>query len=77
MSWRRVYAVFQIWFVLLLASAFAAGCNTVVVVGICGLVLKLSDDVSVFLVGIAVFYSAANIFQISTEATSNCWDVER
>ena len=77
MNWRRAYATFQIWFVLLLASAFTAGCNTVVVVGICRLVLNLSDDVSVFLVGIAVFYSIANIFQISTEATSNCWDVER
>ena len=62
MNWRRAYATFQIWFVLLLASAFTAGCNTVVVVGICRLALKLSDDVSVFLIGIAVFFIQLPIF---------------
>lgn len=62
MNWRRAYATFQIWFVVLLASAFVSGCTTVVVVGICELALKLSDSVSVFWIGIPVFLIQLPIF---------------
>ena len=62
MNWRRVYATLQIWFVVSLAAAFTAGCNAVVVIGVCRLVLKLNDDVSMFWVGIPVFFIQVPIF---------------
>jgi hypothetical protein len=61
-NWRRACATFQIWFVVLLASLFVAGCNAAVVVGVCRLVLKLSDDVSVFWIGIPVLLIQLPIF---------------
>ena len=55
MNWHRLYATFQIWFVVCLAAGFGAGCNTVVVIGICRKLLGWSDGVSVFGAGIPAF----------------------
>lgn len=55
MNWRRAYAVFQIWFVICLASAFGAGCYTVVVIGVCRKLIGLSDNVVMFAIGLPFF----------------------
>lgn len=55
MNWRRLYATFQIGFMVCLASVFSAGCSTVVVIGICQRLIGLSDSVSVFAVGLPFF----------------------
>ncbi|MEJ2768264.1 hypothetical protein [Mycetohabitans sp. B46] len=55
MNWRRLYAMLQIWIMVGLTSFAAAGCNTVVVIGICRKLLGWSDGVSVFGIGFPVF----------------------
>lgn len=63
MNWRRAYATLQIWFVVFLVSTFAGACSAIMVIGICRLVLKLSDDVSAFWIGVPVFLIQLSIFR--------------
>jgi hypothetical protein len=54
-NWKRLYATFQIWFVVCLVAVFSTGCYTVIVIGLCRRLIGLSDDTSVFAIGIPFF----------------------
>lgn len=55
MNWRRLYATLQIWIMVGMISFATAGCNTVVVIGICRKLLGWNDSVSAFGVGFPAF----------------------
>jgi hypothetical protein len=55
MNWRRLYAVMQIIGVVGGASTGAAGFYTVIVIGICRRAIGLSDNISVFGIGLPSF----------------------
>jgi hypothetical protein len=62
MNWQRLYAMLQIWFVISLASVFSAGFYTVIVIGICRKVIGLSDNISVFGIGLPSFIVLLVVF---------------
>ncbi|HEX7685884.1 MAG TPA: hypothetical protein VF446_20485 [Trinickia sp.] len=62
MNWKRLYATLQIWLMVFLVSAAAAGCYAVVVIGICRRLIGLSDNVSVLAIGLPVFIIILLVF---------------
>lgn len=55
MNWKRLYATFQIWFMVCLASLFSAGFWSFLVAGLCRIVFKLGDNESMLLIGLPLF----------------------
>lgn len=55
MNWRRLYAVSQIIGVVGGVSVGAAGFYSVIVIGVCRNLIGLSDNVSVFIIGLPLF----------------------
>jgi hypothetical protein len=55
MNWKRLYATFQIWFMVCLASVFSAGCWSFLVAGLCRIAFKLGDNESMLLIGFPLF----------------------
>ncbi len=56
MNWRRLYATLQIWTMVCMLSFATAGCNAVVVIGICRKIFGWSDEISIFGVGLPAFF---------------------
>jgi len=55
MNWKRLYATFQIWFMVCLASLFSAGFWSFLVAGLCRITFKLGDNESMLLIGLPLF----------------------
>ncbi|MBC8740078.1 hypothetical protein F6X40_25630 [Paraburkholderia sp. UCT31] len=62
MNWHRLYATAQTWFVVALASIVSSGFYTVVVIGVCRRVVGLSDNVSIFAIGLPFFVVLLFVF---------------
>ncbi|WP_338925330.1 hypothetical protein IHE33_07140 [Mycetohabitans endofungorum] len=62
MNWRRLYAVSQIIGVVGGVSVGAAGFYAVIVIGVCGNFIGLSDNVSVFIIGLPLFIVLLAVF---------------
>jgi hypothetical protein len=62
MNWRRVYAVFQMWFVICLASTVGAGCWSFLVAGLCRLAFKLDEEVALLSIGLPLFFVLLALF---------------
>ena len=62
MNWRKVYAVFQIWFTVCLASAVGAGCWSFLVAGICRLTFKLDEEIALLSIGLPLFLVLLALF---------------
>ncbi|WP_133116827.1 hypothetical protein [Paraburkholderia acidicola] len=62
MNWRRLYAVVQIVGAVGGISVGCAGFYSVIVIGICRKVVGLSDNISVFAVGLPLFIVLLIVF---------------
>ncbi|WP_322881375.1 hypothetical protein [Pandoraea sputorum] len=62
MNWRKLYATLQIWTMVGMLSFVTAGCNAVVVIGICRIFFGWNDEISVFGVGLPAFLAMFFVF---------------
>ncbi|MDR5823707.1 hypothetical protein [Caballeronia sp. LZ043] len=62
MNWRRLYAVIQILGTVGCISIAAAGLYSVILIGICRRLIGLSENVSVFAIGIPSFLLLLTVF---------------
>lgn len=62
MNWRRLYASIQIWFVVSLSSAFAAGCWAFLVAGILRIAIGMGENESILMIGLPIFISLFALF---------------
>ena len=62
MNWRRLYAVTQIIGVVGGVSVGGAGFYAVVVIGLCRRIIGLSDNISVFAIGLPFFIVLLTVF---------------
>lgn len=62
MNWRRLYAVSQIVGVVGGISVGAAGFYSVIVIGVCRRLIGLSDNISLFAIGLPFFIVLLIVF---------------
>lgn len=62
MNWRRLYATSQIVGVVGGASIAASGFYAVIVIGICRRLIGLSENISIFAIGIPLFIVLLVVF---------------
>lgn len=62
MNWSRVYAVFQTWFIVCIASAVGAGCWSFLFAGLCRLAFRLGEEAALLSIGLPLFLVLLTLF---------------